>query len=359
MNKKLLAVAIASAIAAPMTALADEGNVKLYGSANLSVDFIDAGPDKETSNVSTNQSVLGVEGWEALGNGLKAVFHFDVFAGYDTGSSASQLGGPAFLGGARDSWAGLAGSFGTVALGAQGRPWKTATNDTDIFVNTLADYAGIIGTSSDRGIAHDTGIGNAIIWFLPNVNGFSGHLQYGTDESDGGVDANQWGGQVNYSNGPWRLTYAYDLQEGADAGQDVDANKLSASYTFAGATTVSVIYDNINSDATGSRADRDAWWIGVSHNMGNNTFKLAYANADESDVAGGNDGADMWAVGLSHHLSKRTEVYGLYARMNNDDNAAFGLGFPNATSSSSNGNSNPAVTGEDVSGFSVGFKHNF
>ena len=359
MNKKILAAAIATALAAPLAAMAaDDGNVTLYGQANVSVDSIDAGPDKQTTNVSTNQSVLGVKGWEGLGNGLKAVFHWDVFVGVDDGQE--DIGGSnSFFGASRDSWVGLEGGFGTVALGAQGRPWKTATNDTDIFVNTIADYASIIGTTSDRAISHDSGIGNSVIWFLPNMSGFSGHLQYGTDESDT-TDTNSWGAQFNYTNGGWRVTYAYDLQEGADTGStDVDANKVSVSYTFAGATTISAIYDNINSDAAASRAERDAFWLGLSHNMGNNTFKAAYASADESDVAGGNDGADFWALGVSHHFSKRTEVYALYANTDNDSAASYGLGFGNATSASSSGNSNPSAAGEDVSAFSVGLHHNF
>src|SRR3990172_2278328 len=155
MNKKILAAAIATALAAPLTAMAaDDGNITLYGQANVSVDSIDAGPDKQTTNVSTNQSVLGVKGWEGLGNGLKAVFHWDVFVGVDDGQE--DVGGSnSFFGASRDSWVGLEGGFGTVALGAQGRPWKTATNDTDIFVNTIADYASIIGTTSDRAISHD------------------------------------------------------------------------------------------------------------------------------------------------------------------------------------------------------------
>lgn len=356
MNKKLLAVAIAGAIAAPMTALADEGNVKLYGSANVSVDSIDNGKDR-TTNVSSNQSVLGVEGYEGLGNGLKAVFHFDVFAGYDTGSSAAGLGGPAFLGGARDSWAGLAGAFGTVALGAQGRPWKTATNNVDIFVNTIADYSSIIG-STKGGVYLDSGIGNSIIWFAPSANGFSGHAQYGFDETPSS-NSDQWGAQVNYSNGPWGATYAYSDQKnsGQTAGlEDITAHKASLSYTFGGATTVSAIYDNIQSDASGSANERDAWWLGVSHNLGNNTFKLAYARADDSNAPGGNDGAAFLAVGVSHHLSKRTEVYGLYARTNNDNNGNYNLGgSQNATS----GVTSPASPGQDVSAFSLGFKHNF
>ncbi|MEO5573612.1 MAG: porin [Gammaproteobacteria bacterium] len=360
MNKKILAVAVAAAMAVPLAASADEGNVTIYGQANVSVDFIDNDTDT-TDNVSSNQSVFGIQGSEPLGNGLNAVFHWDVFAGVDDGVEDVTGGTPSsFFGASRDSWVGLSGGFGTVALGAQGRPWKTATNNVDFFVNTIADYAGIIGTVSNvaigtNGVAHDTGIGNSIIWFGPNINGFSWHAQYGADEDDDGN--REYGLQGNYTNGPLYATLAYDMQEGALAGEDVEAWKASLSYTFIEALTVSGIYDHISDDA-GGVAERDAWYLGAAYKFGNNALKAAYATADDVD-AGDDTGADYYALGLYHTFSKRTEVYALYAKVNNDDLATYGLGFPNATSAASSGASAPAFGGDDVSAFSIGLHHNF
>jgi predicted porin len=357
MNKKILAVAVATAMAVPLAALADEGNVTIYGQANVSVDFID-NDSSETDNVSTNQSVFGIQGSEPLGNGISAVFHWDVFAGVDDGSE--DIGGPGFFGGSRDSWVGFAGGFGTVALGAQGRPWKTATNNVDFFVNTIADYAGIIGTVPTGGIAHDTGIGNSIIWFGPNINGFSWHAQVGADEADDG--SREWGVQGNYTNGPLYATLAYDLQEEASVdGEDVEAFKASLSYTFFDALTVSGIYDNVGDDGAGT-AERDAYYLGAAYKFGNNAIKGAYALAEETDFAddvGADDGAEYFAIGLFHTFSKRTEVYALYAQTDNEDEGAYGLGFPNATSASSSGNSSPLALGDDVNAFSIGLHHNF
>ena len=383
MNKKLLAVAVASAMAAPLAAQADEGNVTIYGQANVSYDYIDAGNssagNKTSSNVSSNQSVFGIEGWEPLGNGLKAVFHWDVFAGVDDGSGFAGLNssgaktGTSFFGTSRDAWVGLAGSFGTVALGNQGRPWKTATNNTDIFINTIADYAGIIGTTTDHEIFEDSGFGNAIIWFGPNINGLSWHVQYTPGEQFAGSGNNNGadvGAQVNYTNGPWRLTYAYDganrgNEPGGDDGDNarrITANKASVEYTFLGTTKIAFIYDRLRDDQPSSAAstiNRDAYYFNVAHDFGNNTAKFAYAHANESDAK--NDGADYFAVGLYHHFSKRTEVYALYTRINNDTNGEYGLSSGNASSASvgETNNASPANNGEDVGAFSIGMHHNF
>ena len=368
MNKKLLAVAVASAMAAPLAAQADEGNVTIYGQANVSYDYIDAGNsaagNKTSSNVSSNQSVFGIEGWEPLGNGLKAVFHWDVFAGVDNGQGfdGGSGEGSSFFGTSRDAWVGLAGNFGTVALGNQGRPWKTATNNTDIFINTIADYAGIIGTTKGGEVGEDSGFGNAIIWFGPNINGLSWHVQYTPGENfagSGRPNAADVGAQVNYTNGPWRLTYAFDrANPGAIEGDErITANKASVEYTFWGTTKVAFIYDNLNSSEGDSENNRDAYYFNIAHDFGNNTAKFAYAHANESPEA--NDGADYFAVGLYHHFSKRTEVYALYAHVGNDTNARYGLGFPNASSATASGNASPATSGEDVGAFSIGMHHNF
>lgn len=354
MNKKLLAVAIAAAVAAPFSAMADEGNVTIYGQANVSVDLIDNGANN-SDNVSSNQSVFGIQGSEPLGNGISAVFHWDAFVGVDDGQE--DVGGSgSFFGASRDSWVGLAGGFGTVALGAQGRPWKTSTNNLDPFINTVADYGGIVGNVN--GFALDTGIGNSIIWFGPNVNGFSWHLQYGADEADTGD--RQFGAQGNYTNGPLYVTLAYDKQEGTFAG-DVTSWKVGASYTFMEALTITGIYDNIADDGIGF-VERDAWYLAGTYKFGNNAIKAAYANADSTDLAddlNADDGANYFAVGLYHTFSKRTEVYGLYSRVNNEDEGSYGLGFGNASSAASSGSSAPSNFGEDVGAWSFGIHHNF
>lgn len=327
MNKKLLAVAIAGAIAAPMAALADEGNVTISGHANMAVEITDNGNDSN-GNVASNGSDLAISGWEGLGNGLKAVFLFKSHVGLDDGSL--------FTAGGKDGYAGLAGAFGTVALGFHGQPYKTSTGGLDIFNDTIADHSSVM----NGGGKFDSGIGNAIIWFLPNMNGFSGHLQYGADES--GADNNPWGAQFNYSNGPWYVTYAH-----ADDGVDATGDKIGGSYTFGGNTTLGAIVEQIDLGAN----DNTAWYLALSHNFGNNTVKLAYANADE---LGTDDGADYWAIGLDHNMSKRTKVYALYTTVNNDASGTYGLG----TTGSSNA-TGPVAAGEDPSSFAVGIKHSF
>ncbi|MDO9372422.1 MAG: porin [Gammaproteobacteria bacterium] len=345
MNKKILAVAIASAMAAPL-AMADEGNVTLYGQANASIESVDGdgtGTAGTRTNVSTNGSRFGVKGWESVGNGLKAIFLMESAVALDSGGTTTLFDG------GRDGYVGLEGNFGKVALGFHGQPYKTSTNGLDIFGDTIADYSGVMNGNG----TYDSGIGNAVIWFAPDVNGLSGHVQYGVDET-AGSNADKWGAQANYSNGPWYATVAHASVKSATANSDTRASKIGGSYTFGGATTFALIYENLSADsavATGVK-EHNAWYAALSHNMGNNTFKLAYANAgDDNDVA--NTGAKQWSVGLSHHLSKRSQLYALYTQLDNESGASNKLG-----TTGSSGELTPGV-GLDPRAWAVGMKHSF
>ena len=92
MNKKLLALAVAAALA-PAAAMADSGNVTIYGSLHMSVDSLkgnsslDGTSNESEMNISSNSSYIGFKGNEDLGNGLKAIWQMETQVGIgDTGS---------------------------------------------------------------------------------------------------------------------------------------------------------------------------------------------------------------------------------------------------------------------------------
>src|SRR6476469_10275210 len=95
MNKKLVAVAVAGVLAAPLAAQAQTANVTLYGRLNLTMEAVkgnapDPNPPVSVANrtvyrVSSNSSRLGVRGSEALGGGLSAIFQIESNVSADTG----------------------------------------------------------------------------------------------------------------------------------------------------------------------------------------------------------------------------------------------------------------------------------
>ena len=350
MKKKLLAVAIASTFAAPF-AMAQEGSVTLYGTASAAIESISldnvAGLDFDAMQINNNHSAFGIKGSQSLANDLKAVFLVDMFVGLDNSNS----GNGSVLGGGRDGYVGLAGDFGTVALGYHGRPWKTSTNGLDMFGSTIADYSAIMGTSNGTNDAYfDGGIGNAAIWFLPNMGGFSGHVQLGMDEADNGSQSS--GAQFNYTAGGLYASVSLDKDETATTDRDV--TKLAASYTFAETTTVTGMVEAMSGSALNN--NRNALYLGASHKFGSNTAKVAFASADDSDAAGASDGADYVAIGVDHSLSKSATLYALYSRVSNDAGGSYAFTSAPHTSSYTDSGVN---AGAEMSVLAVGMKYNF
>lgn len=340
-KKTLLSLVITNTLATPLAVQASE--FEIYGTLAAAVENLGNSTTK-TTEVSSNHSVFGIKGSTEIDDGLKGVFLLDLFLGSDSGDS----GNGSLYGEGRDGYVGLEGEFGTVALGYHGRPWKTSTNDMDIFGSTIADYSALMGTvPGTGGVYFDGGIANAIIWFLPDYKGFSGHLQYGADEQDN--QSNDAGAQFNYSTKDLYLTLSHDI-DGRTGGNDVKATKLAGEYRF-GSTKIGAILDTI-SDSPGNT--RDAYWLAASHQIGKETLKIAFAQASDSDA--GNDGATYYALGLDHSFKNNLKGYIIYSKISNDNGGSYGfIGSPHT---STNGNT-AVVTGADSDVLAVGIKMDF
>ncbi|MBI3344060.1 MAG: porin [Gammaproteobacteria bacterium] len=359
MNKKIIALAIAETLGMAPPLQADEGQVTLYGQANLAVEISSQGGGGsnlgQRTNIASNGSRLGVKGWEGLAGGLKAVFLIEASAdGMDSGA-APGAGGSFF--GAREGYAGLSSAeYGTVALGFFGQPYKTATAALDVFGGIIADYASIMANVHGANL-YDTSITNSIIYFAPKSHGVGGQLQYGFGENEGN-NRDRWGAQINYSNGPWYFTYAHAAQNNFNVANSRSADKFAGSYAFNGATTLIALYESLRSDedtaTTPRTSDRDAWYLGLTHKLGNSTLRFAYAKAQDSDGSLADDGARYFALGISHTFSKRTEIYGLYTRMDNAADGTYGLGQTGSTNIVL-----PGIPGRDPHSFALGVLHKF
>ena len=95
MNKKLIAIAIATVVSAP--AMAATSNVEVYGLMSLGVDSVNTELANGTSNrvgrVSDYATRLGFKGSEDLGNGLKGIWQIESQVSADGGASTSTAAG--------------------------------------------------------------------------------------------------------------------------------------------------------------------------------------------------------------------------------------------------------------------------
>jgi len=394
MQKKLIALAIAGAFVAPAAALADSGNVTIYGVMDTSFDIIDSGDGNTVTAsgargtvtaqgvrqnaVSGNSSRIGFKGSEDLGNGLAAVWQVETAINSDGGATTGWAG--------RNTFVGLSGkSWGTAILGRHDTPYKLATRSLDVFGDGIADNRSIMGggvgtvaTAGVRGGAagmaaasFDGRQSNVLAYISPTWNGFHAAVAYVTFEnaidipntaaSNTQTQDHAWSLAGIYGNGPWFASLAYerhDIENTLNAsGAEEHAWKLGVGYK-ANNFRVGMAYETTddNFGVGGANAlGHNAWYLGGGYTFGNNEVKLAYTHANDADALT-NSGAKQWAVGLDHNFSKRTKVYALYTKLDNDNNGMYTLS--GGSTSAGLGNAIGGY-GSDPSAWSFGIRHNF
>ncbi|MEW6118461.1 MAG: porin [Pseudomonadota bacterium] len=357
MKKSLIALAVAGTFAAP--AFAATSNVDVYGVLNLSVSSIDSdvsGEDRSTS-VSSNASRFGVKGSEDLGGGMKALWQIE------TTVNGEEGGG---FGSGRNTFVGLGGGFGTVLIGKHDTPFKLLHRKVDNFGDTLADSRNLLGTSAIAATSmFDLRTDNTIAYISPNLSGVTVTAAYVADhnqtgdaaECASGLDCNEtdgWSVTADYANGPLMLGLGYELHNVDNGANDIDRSmwRLVAGYKI-GDLKLGALYEDGSADAALAVAERDGWGLFANYTMGNIVLKANYLSVD--DYEGVNDsGAKQYTIGADYNLSKRTTVYGFYAKIKNDSNAQFDLGRAQGVSDSTN-----TSGGDDPSTFTLGVKHVF
>ncbi|MFZ5558251.1 MAG: porin [Pseudomonadota bacterium] len=412
MNKKLIALAVAGAFAAPVAATAAD-NVNIYGTLNVNFQTTEAkgatNPALSVSSrtaLSTDSSNIGFRGVEDMGGGLKAIFQCETSANVD-GIGVSGICN-------RNSNVGISGAWGTVFYGNWDTPFKAVTYGTkvsDPFLSTdVYAYQGIMSSpgfnyrSSAWKTATNTVVtgfdvraSNSVAYWTPNFGGLSGKVQYSATEfesANGAISPELWSVALNYDMGGLSVLAAYERHDdafalagangaagaafGSTAANNTTANsedtawRLGAGYQFnwggAGATTISVLYENLTLEQSGVAAgavteyERDAWQVALTHRIGNHEFRARYNDADQGDctLAGGaacstsGYAAKMYALGYAYHFSKRTQGYISYAKIKNEASAQYTLsigGSPNVAGAT------PA--GADPEALGLGIRHSF
>jgi len=390
MQKKLIALAVAGAFAAP--AFAATSNVDVYGQINMSLERVDDGAESFSRMVSNNNSFIGFKGSEDLGGGLSAVWQIEANLSTD-GNATTASGSYSFaatgtltgtasasnssttannnINGTRNTYIGLSSkTLGTVIAGVHDTPYKMATGGLDIFVGTLGDYNGMFGaagtaTGSARNpsAVFDLRTGNTIAYLSPNFSGFDFKAAYvmGLEGTETTSRSSAYSLSGSYNNGPLFVTAAYERHNdvgttacnvgavclGQGTAGDRKAWKVGVGYKI-GDLKLGALYEKMDDDI--DVIGHNTWGLNAAYAMGAITLKGSYAKAGELDETN-DSGATMYALGVDYALSKRTTVQLTYARMNNDTNGRWSLGQGPQV--------NASADGEDASGYSLGVRHSF
>ena len=371
MNKKLVALAVAGVLAAPL-AQAQTANVTLYGRINIDMEVVTAGLTDGTKpnqyRVSSNSSRFGIRGSESLGGGLNAIFQLESSVNAD-GSGGTIAG--------RETFAGLQGSWGTVKLGYFLAPYddihpifgNVPTLTTSI-LSTAAIWAnnGYTGANAQNA-SFDARVGNSIRYDLPNIKGFTGGIQIGArDPGSSGTAAESQrhayivSGGLFYNNGPLQAGVAYEQHNKLRAANlDDAALSVAAAWNF-GVVRVGGIYERLDYDTPTGDLKRDFFGVSLTANLGPGQIYGFYGYGDDGEggaatgtrvgglAKGENTSSQQYEVTYTYPLSKRTLLYTGYVKIANKSNAAYNLAGPEVA--------NMAV-GSKPQGFILGGVHFF
>lgn len=350
MQKKLIALAVAGLVSAPVFA---QSNIQIYGVADA---YFKGGKfmGENTMGVDSGGlagSRIGFRGEEDLGSGLKAVFVLEQGINIGTGKSqgmtpvdsSANSGDQTFT---RQAYVGLKGNFGQVALGRQYAPGYY-TAEYDALLNAGVSPMGLLSSFAHMSISNSGWArwNNAVTYTgtFQSVS-LSAIYSAGNRESDSGrnltvhginvgrvgySDDDKYGLSLKYDNGPLKVGAIY---QAVKYGKDNLVNKtqhewlIGASYNF-GMATLAGSYQQANSVEGINDLDIKLWQVGVIVPVGVGNIHVAYAQAKidngnpftDAFGDGSNQKPKAFTVAYTHGFSKRTTGYLGFAYVDYDD----------------------------------------
>lgn len=354
MKRTTLALALTS-----ITGLASaQSSVTVYGVADS---MFSRGSGSLTSKSALGSggnmtSRIGFRGVEDLGGGLSAGFNLESQVFLNTGegqgsntnnqpSGATTGPGATF---ARRSTVSLMGPWGEVRLGRDFTAHYRNRVEVDPFGNASVGasqaFAGSIG-----GVV-STRASNMVGYFLPSSKeGLYGQVQHymggnpsGTPtEDDGTGQTARLGyvaGPLNVSLASGRTKYATTATAG-----DITSTNLGVQYDLGTVKLTTGFYQDSVKRTVKLKAD--GWILGAIWKIGSGDVKAAVSEYGTN--AAGEPTVKKIAMGYVHNLSKRTAVYGTWARVSNSGGASTAL------------NGSTTAPNTSSTGFDVGIRHSF
>ncbi|MFY7857290.1 MAG: porin [Rubrivivax sp.] len=356
MKKSLLALAALTAFAGAASA---QSSVTLFGIVDAGFARVSAGGKSNTgmTNSGLNSSRLGFRGVEDLGGGLRAAFWLEGQLNNDDGNATG-------LNFQRRSTVSLLGGFGEIRLGRDFSPHFMNLTVYDPFgtngIGTVLS-AGMISsagaaaggasslTTASQGVVRSN---NGFHYFTPAMGGFVGHVHWASGEQlSNAANKGQgdiFGFRVGYAAGPISAHYAYGNLKGASGASNVKYNNIGASYNLG---FVRPMFQWATEKA-GTGAKVRAYLFGAVAPMGKGELRASYSDYDVTGTGVSNNDWNKMAIGYGYNLSKRTQLYGTYARVSNDGAQTRAV----ANNGLSAGTASP---GGSSTGYELGVRHSF
>jgi predicted porin len=374
MNKKLMAAAVAGAIAVPAgTAMAQTSTVQIYGLFNVEYAPYVKNPDapgpradrnppigrRTTDELNSGASRIGFRGQEKLGGGLTVWFQCETTTPFLSGGTDNEnevydtnaTQAPNWCD--RNSALGLRGGWGNFYIGSWDSPAKRVTSATRMLNET--GWLGVqrhLMTLAGWGYSHR--VTKSLNYDSPNLSGFSIAFQTTTTNADRnqldvgtpGTEGRIWGLNGMYRSGPLVAGLAYQRYENniqfvappfpaaAIDGTEDNIWVFGINYTF-GNFKLGFVATNLEAEraaagaANFERRNYSAaldWSLGGPHSV---QFGWTHAGETEGTGVGTTSftagSANIWQVQYQYQFSKRTMGGIGYITVDNGDGGVHSL----------------------------------
>lgn len=323
MNKTLTTLAVIALSAAAAPAMA-QSSVTLFGVLDVNARMVKNNESQSRlDNSGFQSSRLGVRGTEDLGGGLKAHFWLEGAVSPDTGDGGTWQ---------RRSTLGLQGGFGEIRMGREKNPNGLTMEQLDPFSDTgMPAVTRTVSNSITRS-------SNMITYYTPGGDGF--FAQGAVAAGEGTVGNKHTGARLGYRTKTLTAMLSIGSTE-LNGTTDVDRTVIGGTYDFGG---FKLFGQYIMSEA--GAAEQDNILLGFTTKVAGLDLKASYNKMDGSGSIASRSASHI-AIGLSKPLSRRTTLYGTYARISNTAG-----NFTVATGG-------PLSVGNASTGYEFGVRHAF
>jgi predicted porin len=405
MQKKLLSLAVAGALAAPGAALAQ---VEVYGFISVAVNKFKYSetattPSVSKWDVSSHGSNYGVRGRENIGGGQTAWFQIEQNAPMERSNNVAIT--PA----SRNTAVGMQGAWGNFFIGQWTTPWADLESLWSIgSVGGYSPSLSIIGRRETTGTApnpncvngHLSGgqppllaggtnvaivcdpveaaggaghpfwrrISQSVFYYSPVFAGAQLKVAYQTNDGKSTqtgpgtivpADPSMWSAAVQWSGmgGRARIGAALDSHKDfTTIGQTDKGWTVKGGFNF-GIVDVGLAYEEMTYKCSAAAAgclgqtgdvETTQWGVALAVPVGQGAIRASYARAEEPDFEGTKvpQGADEVTIGYDYRFSKRTTVGVGYAKIKNDNGGIVnGVTVPGAVFTWTGSPSNQTGTG--------------
>ena len=294
MERKLITVAVATALGLPMAAVAVEGSVS--GHVNMAIVKVDDN-DAMVQDANGSETRFRFTGSEELDNGLTAGVALEVGSGGGTYGYGADDNSDFRV---RHANVSLSSAAGKLTIGQQNTP-ADASSYADVGSTWIAGATNWCSYGIGGGAAcvnNETGRKRAVRYDAPAIGPLSLGLGFGND------DAWDVAAQISGSAGD----AGYNLRVGYN-GESGNEDLIAGGSVTVGSTGVAVSW----TDGEDGNGDNESLYIKLDQSYGDGSVAVYYKRGENSTGEG-----DLWGVGVAHSLGGGATAYAGYRVVDND-----------------------------------------